>query len=1272
VSFDDLVAHLDPRPDLRGREFERICKWFLGNAPEYRAQLRHVWLWDEWPGRWAADAGIDLVAETVDGELWAIQAKAYDAAYAIKKADVDSFLSESARPEFAYRLLIATTDRIGQTARRTLAGQEKPAGVLLRSQLALAEVRWPASPADLRPRPPRRKRPRPHQRKAVAAVVRGFDSSDRGQLVMACGTGKTLAACFLTEALAARRVLVLVPSLSLLAQTLREWALAAEFSYLAVCSDETVATVEQDAVVASTSELGIPVTTEPERIARFLRQRGDGLRVVFATYQSSPRIAEAQASRTPVFDLVIADEAHRCAGPEASVFATVLDQTRIKARKRLFMTATPRYFTGRVRKEASEADWEIASMGDEQKFGSVLHRLSFSEAIEHDLLSDYQVVVVGVTGQSYREMAERGAFVTTDGETITDARTLARQIGLLRAMRKHNLHRVVSFHSRISNARRFATSILDVSDWLPHDLAPDGNLWAQHVSGDMSSGERDLRLNRLRAVADDERGLLTNARCLSEGVDVPTLDGIAFIDPRRSQVDIVQAVGRAIRTADKKTVGTIVIPVFVDDDGDPEDALDSSEFDRVWQVVRALRDHDEALAEELDECRRELGRRGSLGEKPNKIVIELPSSVGVEFARAFDTRLIAKSTRRWEEAIGAAQAYRSHLGHLRVPLDFVTQDGFRLGIWIDGRRQNRRRGVLSPERVAELDALGMVWEPHEAAWERGLAAARAYREANGHLRAVWTYVAPDGFPLGAWLGNARMTRSEGTLTAERIDTLEKLGIEWDVFDETWRRGIAAVHAFREANGHLYVTTKYETPDGFRLGGWLVDKRAKHRLGKLGPERVAELDALGMVWEPHEAAWERGLAAAREYHAVHRHLDVPQAFRTRDGFALANWMTNQRSFRSRGSLSPERIADLDALGIVWDRLNEDWQRGLSAARAYHATYGDLSVPGKFVAEDGFRLGAWIQRRRTDRQTGRLSAERIAQLDALGMVWKVEVDGFATGHAAARDYRDAIGHLRVPQRHITLDGFHLGAWISKCRADRRRGKLSTDRTAALDALGMVWDTALANWERGVAACVAFRREYGHLRVPTSFITDDGFCLGTWLNSRRQEMKRGHLSTERMRELDALGVIWTPITTKWDRDLEAARAYRDAHGHLRVPTNFVTDDGVRLGAWINRRRGDRQRGRLAPERVAQLDALGMVWDAREDEWERALSAARAFLATHGHLLVPQRFTTEEGLRLGSWINHRREERKHGTLSQEKICELDTLGMMWESEQRSAVASS
>ena len=285
--------------------------------------------------------------------------------------------------------------------------------------------------------PPKPAKPREHQREAIRDVVKGFTKADRGQLIMACGTGKTLTSLFIKEKLAAERTLVLVPSLSLLKQTMQVWRVNAKvpFEALPVCSDETVGRSEEDAAVAHTSELGVPVTTDPHDIAAFLRRRS-GPRVVFSTYQSSPQIAAAFAvGRVPAFDLVIADEAHRVAGIESSDFATVLDETAIKARRRLFMTATPRYFTGRVLKAAQEADLEVASMDDPAKFGTVFHRLSFGEAIKRSLLTDYQVAVVGVDNDTYREWAEKGTLVTRDGKKITDARTLAGQIGLAKAMR---------------------------------------------------------------------------------------------------------------------------------------------------------------------------------------------------------------------------------------------------------------------------------------------------------------------------------------------------------------------------------------------------------------------------------------------------------------------------------------------------------------------------------------------------------------------------------------------------------------------------------------------------------------------------------------------------------------------------------------------------------------------------------------------------------------------------------------------------------------------
>jgi predicted helicase len=851
VSVDTLLDSLSSH----GRDFERLCKWMLENAPEYRRKVRRVWLWDEWPGRWGRDAGIDLIAEDREGGLWAVQAKHYDPAYAIKKADLDSFLSESSRPGFTYRLLIASTDHLGPTARRTLDAQEKPVGTVLRSQLEGVEVAWPTDLTDLRPARPERKLPRPHQLRAIDECTHGLRMAERGQLVMACGTGKTLVGAFLAERLGAMQVLVLVPSLSLLGQTLREWATAIDFDdYLAVCSDDTVTKDEQDAVVASTSELGIPVTTDPERIASFLHRPSEKTRVVFATYQSSQRIAAAQTGLVPAFGLVIADEAHRCVGPQAGVFATVLDATKIRAHKRLFMTATPRYFTGRVKREAKEADWEVASMDDPAKFGSVLHRLSFAQAIDQELLSDYQIVVVGVSDDQAHDLAERAAFVTRDEKTVTDARTLARQIGLLRAMANYDMHRVVSFHTRIDHASRFAASLPETNEWLPADRRPTGPLWADHVSGKMSAGERDARLRRLKAVKGDERGLLTNARCLTEGVDVPTLDGVAFIDPRRSQVDVVQAVGRAIRKAKDKTLGTIVIPVFVGGDDDPQVALESSEFDRVWQIVRAMRDHDEALAKELDGLRRELGRRGTLGERPGKIVLDLPSTVGVDFGRAFDAMLVETSTPSWEEGYGHLQRFAEREGNAHVPFFAQAENGYPLGQWVGTQRAFFKRNLLAPTRTERLEALpGWAWSAWVASWEEAYGHLQRFAEREGHARVPRDHV-EGGYPLGRWAHQQRMAFKQKRLDSMRAQRLEALpGWTYTRHETVWNEAYDHLQRFAAREGHARVPAAYRE-DGYPLGPWVDFQRRSFRAGRLSLKRIARLESLpGWTWDTRQTA-----------------------------------------------------------------------------------------------------------------------------------------------------------------------------------------------------------------------------------------------------------------------------------------------------------------------------------------------------------------------------------------------------------------------------------
>ena len=488
------------------------------------------------------------------------------------------------------------------------------------------------------------------------------------------------------ERLKAKRTLVLVPSLGLLSQILNDWTFAArdKFDALCVCSDQTVNRREEDEAISLVSDLPFPVSSDVTEIAHFLKQDRD--QVIFSTYQSSPLIAQAQKNNdAPHFDLVIADEAHRCAGKSDSAFQTVLDDRLIKSERRLFATATPRVYKTGLKKAAEEFGVEVVDMNDEKSFGKRFHTLTFGEAIKRDLLTDYRVLIVGVDNERIKEWIENRRLVATDTGLATDARSLAGQIGLLKAIKDWNLRRLISFHGRVKRAKEFSEDIIQVAEWLDDDHRPSRNLWAEYVSGEMPTIARRQKLKRLKNVGKDEIGLLSNARCLSEGVDVPALDGVAFIDPRSSEIDIIQSVGRAIRLSENKTMGTIVIPVFIEQTENAEEALEASDFKPIWDVLEALKSHDDRLSDELDQLRIELGakRKRSVGASDlTKIVFDLPTSVNEDFAQSLRAHLVAQTTESWMFWYGLLEAFVKEHGHCRVPQRYKTDDGYRLGHWV--------------------------------------------------------------------------------------------------------------------------------------------------------------------------------------------------------------------------------------------------------------------------------------------------------------------------------------------------------------------------------------------------------------------------------------------------------------------------------------------------------------------------------------------------------------------------------------------------------------
>ncbi|WP_432016072.1 DEAD/DEAH box helicase [Streptomyces hydrogenans] len=617
----------------RGTRFEELMLQYLSTDPQWTEQFTRVWMWADWPGTEhdKRDTGIDLVAQDREtGGFCAIQCKFYDPSHTLQKEDIDSFFTASGKGGFTRRMIISTTEKWSVHAEAALADQQIPVTRLGMSDIANSPVEWymPAADEPFELSLQTKKSPRKHQREAIDAVFAGFAENNRGKLIMACGTGKTFTGLKIVERLQKERaaagegdhttVLFLVPSIALLSQTLREWSFETELTLrpFAVCSDVKVGRGQPqgDDQDMATHDLALPATTDPDRLIKQMAsvEAGPGLTVVFSTYQSIATIAEAQKKGLGSFDLILCDEAHRTtgvtlAGHDESAFVRVHDNDYLAGDRRLYMTATPRIYNEDTKADAKNADAVLASMDDEATFGPEFHRLGFGQAVEQGLLTDYKVLILTIDEGVVAKTLQQGMAGGSSELGLDDA---AKIIGCWNALAKRTgtfadgsgfaedeapMKRAVAFARSIADSKSIAERFNEVVD--AYDDADDDVLHCEvdHVDGTFNTLKRNRLLDWLKQdPGQNQARILSNARCLSEGVDVPSLDAVLFLHPRNSVVDVVQSVGRVMRLAPGKNYGYIILPVAVPAGMPPEKALaDNQRFKTVWQVLQALRAHDD-------------------------------------------------------------------------------------------------------------------------------------------------------------------------------------------------------------------------------------------------------------------------------------------------------------------------------------------------------------------------------------------------------------------------------------------------------------------------------------------------------------------------------------------------------------------------------------------------------------------------------------------------------------------------------------------------------
>jgi hypothetical protein len=486
-----------------------------------------------------------------------------------------------------------------------------------------------------------------------------------------------------------------------------------------------------------------------------------------------------------------------------------------------------------LRQKASAEDLQVASMDDAAVFGKVLHQLKFSQAIEQELLCDYQVVVVGVDDPSVQAEIERKSVVATLGGVTLDSQTLAHHIALSKAVKDYNLKKLITFHSSVKGARDFCEDHKKILESLSQKTE---SLQIGFVHGKMPTGKRTETINNLRTAGEKQVGIVTNARCLSEGVDVPSLDGVAFIDPRSSVVDIIQAVGRAIRKSNDKSHGFIILPVYLGGLEDDESEILKSRFADIWKVILALKSQDDALSASLDQIRFDAGKnppKSSSALLPKKITLDLPESISSYFHSAISAKLVASTTDSWNEYYGSLHKFWEEHGHTRVPRKHVS------GQWISKQRMERKKGVLPQHKIDLLDEIGFEWKIREGHFDYDelIDAFADYVKANGDGRI------PHRTPvLGPWSNRMRTDYKKGKLSGEMIRKLESVGFIWDERQFHFDNMLAGVRQFQKETGEI-PTCKHPL-----FGSWVDRRRFDYKRGKISPKNIAALEAIpGWAW-----------------------------------------------------------------------------------------------------------------------------------------------------------------------------------------------------------------------------------------------------------------------------------------------------------------------------------------------------------------------------------------------------------------------------------------
>jgi len=1209
--FEEKLSKVDIEK-VKGDLFELFCKAYLIEIypEEFKLierfeDIKDVNILNKLNLKQRKDYGIDFIAITNADEIWCIQAKFRTSNTLIWK-ELSTFMASSEKANF--KLVIGNINQILHPHKRL----DNFSSVLRYDFNKLNEEDFKRIRNYLGNKEIIKKfEPRQHQVETINKAVEHFKKNDKGLMIHACGTGKTLTSLWIKEKLKPKNTIVFVPSLSLLKQTLEEWFKhrTDKFNLKCVCSDPTVSKGKNDLdePIVDLTELGVPVTTNIKEVKDFLIKDED--KIIFSTYQSTPIILEAlKLLKDFSFDFGVFDEAHRTASRLNKLFSLCLN---VPIKKKLFMTATPKIYLPHLKKRAEEEDILLCSMDDENIYGKVFDEIKFGQAIKLGLLSDYKIKVILVNNKDIQELIDRRYWLEVLGKELT-ADDLAKIWALIQSM--DTVNHVISFHSRISKAKEFQENLTYTLELLKSKGKEYQDIKSFHISGNLPTYERS---NILSEFITQNKSLVTNARCLTEGVDVPAIDGIYFVEPKKNLIDIVQATGRAIRKKPKSSsqIGYIIIPIFINEEEDLDKIIDSSAFKQVWDVIEAMKDQDERLQHIITELKELEGKKkfGSLKSRENDEERELKKDLG-DVLDLGDTILpinfnfdefIDKVKTKTIDIVGIS--WDSYYGQLKKFYEDFNKEPYeksddieekKLARWVFQQRRNYRKGILQkyPERIKKLEELKFRWEyAYNINWDKTFQELKEFynknkRWPNSRLSNI------EERNLGQWCSVQRMDYRNNILSNKRKEKLLSINFDFTPLENLWDETFKELKAFYNKNNR-WPSAKSKDEEERHLGEWCNSQKWRYRnkLFKMFPERIQKLNEIGYPWNKFDFHFEDMLKSYIEFKTKHKKEPSSES-RNLEERHIGMWCQSRRQSFNKGILGDDEIKKLKLVNFPFNPFEERFYNKCQEYLTFKNKYNREPTEYKNNSNEEKKLTEWALNQRYKYNKNKFSnyPEFLSKLKEINFAFIIKTDNELWNEK----YQEFSNFLKKKQRHPKISSKDmyekkLAIWETSQRNNYRITKFkdTLERLNKLKEVGIIFDKFNLKWEQQYEKYKLFIQK--NKREPIQSIKEEK-AIASWASIQRLLYKKTKFkdNPEKLNKLNDIEFVWNLKKSSWDIHYEKYMKFIELN--KREPTQSKNQEENSLGCWVldQRKRYKKDKFKNNPERLKKLNELGFKW--------------------------------------------------------------------------------